>query len=82
MNFARDLPHHGTTDGYVRGTDASGGADGLLEVTAPTLMFVEALEMALERLEQQGLDFGRVRTLCVACEHSLPHQNAHSSPRW
>ena len=75
VNFARDLPHYGTTDGYVRGADARGGADGLLEVTAPSLMFVEALEMALERLEQQGLDFGRVRTRALAAStHWHTHQ--------
>jgi sugar (pentulose or hexulose) kinase len=52
VNFSKDLPHYNTTDGFVK--------DGL-QVTSPTLMFVEALELALQRLKATGrVDFSQI----------------------
>lgn len=48
ISFSEDLPHYGTEDGVIR--------DGL-KVTAPTAMFVEALEMALDRMvDEMGVE--------------------------
>ncbi|KAJ3040796.1 hypothetical protein HDV00_010411 [Rhizophlyctis rosea] len=52
VNFDRDLPHYGTKGGC--------NANGL-EVTAPTVMWVEALDMLLERLKARNFPFGNVK---------------------
>ena len=56
VNFDRELPRYGTRDGVVR------GADGL-EVHAPPLMWVEALDLLLARLKADGVDLGAVRAV-------------------
>jgi xylulokinase len=48
VNFERDLPHYHTTDGFIK--------QGRV-VCAPSLMFVEALELALSQLHSRGFDF-------------------------
>jgi len=53
INYDRDLPHYKTQGGVHR------AADGLT-VTAPTLMWIEALDMLLSKLSSTGFPFHRV----------------------
>lgn len=52
VQYDTDLPHHSTVAGCHRG---EGG-----RVTSPTRMWVEAMELALDRLKEQGCPFSRV----------------------
>ncbi|KAI3993012.1 hypothetical protein MKX01_009755 [Papaver californicum] len=54
VHFDSELPHYKTKDGVHR--DPSG--DG--RIVSPTLMWIEALELLLEKLKKSGLDFGRI----------------------
>ncbi|CCL98605.1 uncharacterized protein FIBRA_00607 [Fibroporia radiculosa] len=53
VHFDRDLPHHGTTNGAIRGP-------GIGEVTSPVHMWLEAFDLILERMKAAGVDFGRI----------------------
>ena len=52
VHFDQDLAKYGTQDGCHR---AEGG-----RVTSPTKMWVEAVELALDRLKEQGCPLDRV----------------------
>lgn len=54
VHFDSDLPHYKTKDGVYR--DAS--IDG--RIVSPTLMWVEALDLVLNRLSNSNLDFGKI----------------------
>lgn len=59
ISFDRDLPEFGTSGGVVRGENEV--------VTAPTLMWVKALDMLMDKMRRQyGFDFGRVRGIAGA----------------
>jgi sugar (pentulose or hexulose) kinase len=53
VNFDRDLPHYGTTNGAVRGPDEG-------EVTSPVQMWLEAVDLLFARLHGAGVDLGAV----------------------
>ena len=53
VNFDRELPHFGTTNGAVKGPD-----DG--EVTSPVKMWLEAFDLIMEKMKKAGVDLGRV----------------------
>ena len=57
VRFDVDLPRYGTENGANRHTDGT-------TVTSPTLMWVEALDLVLQRLKDQGCDLSRV--VCVS----------------
>ena len=52
VNFDTDLPKYKTENGVYRNG---------LEVTAPSLMFAAALDLGLQRLQEQKCDFENVR---------------------
>lgn len=54
IHFDSDLPHYKTKDGVYRDPSDNG------RIVSPTLLWVEALELVLQRLEKSGLDFGKV----------------------
>ncbi|KAL6184472.1 hypothetical protein ACLB2K_045873 [Fragaria x ananassa] len=54
VQFDTSLPHYKTKDGVYR--DAS--VDG--RIVSPTLMWVEALELVLDKLSKSNLDFGKI----------------------
>ncbi|KAJ8772257.1 hypothetical protein K2173_027434 [Erythroxylum novogranatense] len=54
VHFDSDLPHYKTKDGVYRDSSDSG------KIVSPTLMWVEALDVILQRLSESGLDFGKV----------------------
>ncbi|MDA7916123.1 xylulose kinase [Verrucomicrobia bacterium] len=56
LNFEKDLPQFNTTAGVIHGEDG-------LSVTSPTIMWVAALDLLLERMKEVGFDFGAVKAL-------------------
>jgi hypothetical protein len=59
VGFDRDLPHYNTTNGAVRGPD-----DG--EVTSPVAMWLEAIDLLLERMRDAGIDLSSIRAVSGA----------------
>ncbi|CAN1156788.1 Xylulose kinase 2 [Linum perenne] len=57
IHFDTDLPHYKTKDGIYRDPSDSG------RIVSPTLMWVEALDLILQRLTKSGLEFGKVAAL-------------------
>lgn len=53
VNFDRDLPSYGTTNGAVRGPDPG-------EVTSPVRMWLDAYDLIMERMRDAGVDFLRI----------------------
>lgn len=56
INFGRDLPHYACPQGFIADMPAG-------QVHSPPLMWLEALELALTQLGQQGLDLSRIRAI-------------------
>ena len=54
VEFDVDLPSYGVKKGVHANTERH-------EVFAPVAMWLEAVDLVLQRLKEQGLDFGRVR---------------------
>lgn len=54
IHFDSDLPHYKTKDGVYRDPSDNG------RIVSPTLMWVEALDVVLQKLSESGLDFGKV----------------------
>ncbi|KAI0923739.1 hypothetical protein AcW1_006620 [Taiwanofungus camphoratus] len=53
VNFDRDLPHYGTTNGAIRGP-------GVGEVTSPVLMWLEGFDLIMEKVKAAGVNFSRI----------------------
>ncbi|KAJ9166406.1 hypothetical protein P3X46_021170 [Hevea brasiliensis] len=54
VHFDSDLPHYKTKDGVYRDPSDNG------RIVSPTLMWVEALDLVLQRLLKSGFDFGKI----------------------
>lgn len=54
VNFDSELPHYKTKEGVYRDPSVDG------RIVSPTLMWVEAFELILQRLEKSKLDFGKI----------------------
>ncbi|OIV97825.1 hypothetical protein TanjilG_12582 [Lupinus angustifolius] len=54
VHFDSGLPHYKTKDGVYRDPSESG------RIVSPTLMWVEALDLILEKLSKSKLDFGKI----------------------
>lgn len=54
--FDRDLSSYGTRGGVLRGDPEQAP----LEVTAPSLMFVQSIDLLLEKLAESHIDIGHV----------------------
>ncbi|KAH6796184.1 hypothetical protein C2S51_037170 [Perilla frutescens var. frutescens] len=54
VNFDSELPHYKSKDGVFRDPCVSG------RIVSPTIMWVEALDLLLQRLKKSGLDFGKI----------------------
>ncbi|XP_059636277.1 xylulose kinase 2-like [Cornus florida] len=57
VNFDSELPHYKTKDGVYRDPSVNG------RIVSPTLMWVEALEIILQRLQKSNLDFGKIAAI-------------------
>ena len=53
MNFGKDLPQFGQSNGYIEG-----GSRG--EVHSDPMMWVSALDLLLSRMKEDGVDFSSV----------------------
>ena len=69
VNFDSELPHYKTKDGVYR--DAS--IDG--RIVSPTLMWVEALDLILQKLSQSDLDFRKIVSISGSAQQ-------HGSVYW
>ncbi|KAL7116845.1 hypothetical protein ACP275_03G031700 [Erythranthe tilingii] len=54
VNFDSGLPHYNTKDGVHRDPSVNG------RIVSPTIMWVEALDLILHRLQKSNFDFGKV----------------------
>ena len=68
VHFDRDLPHHGTTYGAIKGPDAG-------EVTSPVRMWLEAIDLICKRLHEDRIDFGRIVAISGAGQVSFPRKS-------
>ncbi|KAF4301896.1 Carbohydrate kinase FGGY [Botryosphaeria dothidea] len=59
VDFDADLAHHGIKKGVLTNPAEN-------EIFAPVAMWLEALDLVLSRLRDQGLDFGRVKGVAGA----------------
>lgn len=60
VHFDRDLGvKYGVTNGTIKGPEEG-------EVTSPTAMFVEAIDLLMQRLKDAGVDFGSVSAISGA----------------
>jgi len=59
VHFDRDLPHHGTTNGAIKGPDEG-------EVTSPVQMWLEAIDLLLQRLRDGKIDFSAIAAVSGA----------------
>ena len=64
VHFDRDLPHHGTTNGAIRGPDAG-------EVTSPVRMWLEAIDLLCKKLHDDHIDFGDIVAISGAGQVSF-----------
>ncbi|XWS21346.1 hypothetical protein CRYUN_Cryun30bG0047700 [Craigia yunnanensis] len=60
FHFDSDLPHYKTKDGVYRDPSVNG------RIVSPTLMWVEALDLILQRLFKSNLDFGKIAAVSGA----------------
>ncbi|XVE55678.1 hypothetical protein DITRI_Ditri03aG0177700 [Diplodiscus trichospermus] len=54
VHFDSDLPHYKTKNGVYRDSSVNG------RIVSPTIMWVEALDLILQRLSKSNLDFGKI----------------------
>jgi xylulokinase len=59
VGFDRDLPQYGTTNGATHGPEDN-------QVTSPVEMWVEAIDLILQRMKDAGVDFRRIRAVSGA----------------
>lgn len=53
VNFDRELPHYGTTNGAVKGPEEG-------EVTSPVRMWLEAIDLIVSKMKTAGVNLGRI----------------------
>jgi len=59
VNFTKDLPQYGTTNGVIIGPLQG-------EVTSPVAMWVHALDLLMERAQASGVEISRVAAISGA----------------
>jgi xylulokinase len=74
VHFDKDLPWHGTSNGANQGP-------GEGEVTSPIAMWLEAIDILMDRMKRAGVDFGAVAAVSGAGQVSgtLSHYHAKSA---
>ncbi|KAF9047148.1 actin-like ATPase domain-containing protein [Hymenopellis radicata] len=58
VHFDRDLPQYGTVNGAIKGPDG--------EVTSPVAMWLDALDLLMNRMKQAGVDFASIAAISGA----------------
>ncbi|KAF8686749.1 FGGY-family carbohydrate kinase [Rhizoctonia solani] len=71
VSFDKDLPHHNTSNGSI----VSLAGDG--EITTPVALFLDAIDLVMQRLKDAGLEFGRVLAVGGAAQQ---HGSVYWSP--
>jgi xylulokinase len=66
VHFEKDLPRYGTINGTIQGP-----GDG--EVTSPVSMWLEAIDLLMERMKNSGIDFSAIVAVCGAAQVSDKH---------
>lgn len=69
VNYDSELPHYNTKGGVFRDPFVNG------RIVSPTLMWVEALDLILHRLEKSNLDFGKIAAVSGSAQQ-------HGSVYW
>ncbi|XP_060199208.1 xylulose kinase 2-like isoform X2 [Lycium barbarum] len=69
VNYDSELPHYNTKGGVFRDPFVNG------RIVSPTLMWVEALDLILRRLEKSNLDFGKIAAVSGSAQQ-------HGSVYW
>lgn len=59
VHFDNDLPTYGTTNGAIRGP-------GQGEVTSPVAMWLDAIDLLMERMSKAGVDFQNIAAISGA----------------
>ncbi|KAG1746585.1 uncharacterized protein EDB91DRAFT_1117787 [Suillus paluster] len=59
VHFDRDLPAYGTTNGAIKGPDEG-------EVTSPVLMWLEAIDLVMQRVKNAGVDLNAIAAISGA----------------
>ncbi|MFC4995367.1 xylulokinase [Rubritalea tangerina] len=69
VNFEAELPHYQTSHGFVRGTEPD-------EFFSNPLMWVEALDLLLSKMQQDGAPLSAIATICgSAQQHATVYLN-------
>ena len=61
VSFTKDLPQYGTTGGTIIGP-------GPGEVTSPVAMWVNALDLLMQRIQASGVDISRIVAISGAAQ--------------
>lgn len=61
VHFDRDLIHHGTVNGAIKGPSSG-------EVTSPVEMWLEAIDLLFQRLKTDQVDFGAISAISGAAQ--------------
>ncbi|KDQ18995.1 hypothetical protein BOTBODRAFT_103051 [Botryobasidium botryosum FD-172 SS1] len=70
IHFDKDLPHHGTVNGAVPGPDEA-------EMTCPVAVWLESLDLLMERLKDADVDLGSIVAVSGAAQqHGSVYWNA------
>ncbi|GKV19973.1 hypothetical protein SLEP1_g30162 [Rubroshorea leprosula] len=69
VHFHSELPHYKTQDGVYRDPSING------RIVSPTLMWVEALDLVLQKLSNSNLDFGKIAAVSGSAQQ-------HGSVYW
>ena len=63
VEYDKELPHYATVNGVIRHVRPTTTADNIEHISTPTLLFVEALEVAMAKLAQAGANLSRVKAI-------------------
>ncbi|KAF9515738.1 hypothetical protein BS47DRAFT_1341664 [Hydnum rufescens UP504] len=67
VHFDRDIPHYGTQNGSIAGSDG--------EITCPVALWIESVDLLLSRFESASVNFGEVVAVSGAAQQ-------HGSVYW
>lgn len=68
VHFDTDLPHHGTQNGAIQGEREG-------EMTCPVAVWLESMDLLMKRLQESGVEFGRILAVSGAAQQ-------HGSVYW
>jgi hypothetical protein len=63
VQFDRDMPHYGTQNGSIAGSDG--------EITCPVALWTESVDLLISRFESAGVNFGEVVAVSGAAQVSI-----------